>query len=519
MGIFDVSLDDVNSGAIGNKKRPSPVPKSPSIGIASPPISSPNVIASPQASISASVPAALDAGMVTPGSPTPAMPTPSGIAQNTAVNPNPNPAPATMADLPRPVGQPQVMRSQQAAPQVAQPAAYQPGQPTDPDTDGRRQYSAGYGESFASRGGAQMGPAGPSNGPASTALDPVQQQGIAALPTTSPAEAARIRAAHQAILDSSPSAAKTQAAANANEVDLSGRQGAYMIENNLRSFEDKGNSVVRQVGADGKTMFTNVGTGDVTDPTKKIQVNSYNGAADNESMAKANAIRQSIIDRQPQGGIAILGDGGIEAANEEKTRRWAMEDAVRKAPESQRAALMIAAMNHDQTNQTTRRGQDMSSATAAANTGVATRGQDLNAQSDANRLAGNPQENQLKSAQAKGIMAQNDSTAMIAEIQKKAAAGDAQAMATYRALTGKAADNRFTAHVVGGGVNETGQAQPQYLGVTGPDGKVQFHKPGQQAAATSKVEVQAALASGKISKEEITKRLTGAGLNPKEYGL
>lgn len=52
-------------------------------------------------------------------------------------------------------------------------------------------------------------------------------------------------------------------------------------------------------------------------------------------------------------------------------------------------------------------------------------------------IAGRPEDNQLKQAQAQGIMAQTESSKMLADIQKKAMAGDAQAAASYRALTGK----------------------------------------------------------------------------------
>jgi len=45
--------------------------------------------------------------------------------------------------------------------------------------------------------------------------------------------------------------------------------------------------------------------------------------------------------------------------------------------------------------------------------------------------------NQLKQAQAQGIMAQTESAQMLADIQKKALAGDPQAMASYKALTQK----------------------------------------------------------------------------------
>ncbi len=50
--------------------------------------------------------------------------------------------------------------------------------PTDPDTDGRRQYSPSYADAFANRGGS-FAQSGPSNGPDSHVLDPVAT-GIAA---------------------------------------------------------------------------------------------------------------------------------------------------------------------------------------------------------------------------------------------------------------------------------------------------------------------------------------------------
>lgn len=52
-------------------------------------------------------------------------------------------------------------------------------------------------------------------------------------------------------------------------------------------------------------------------------------------------------------------------------------------------------------------------------------------------IMGNPAENQLKQAQAQGILAQTESAQMLADIQKKAIAGDPQALASYKALTQK----------------------------------------------------------------------------------
>jgi hypothetical protein len=64
------------------------------------------------------------------------------------------------------------------------------------------------------------------------------------------------------------SMASTQAAADANESTLEGRQGAYMATNNLASFSDKGSGIVRQVSAKGgNPLYTNVGTEQVTNQT------------------------------------------------------------------------------------------------------------------------------------------------------------------------------------------------------------------------------------------------------------
>lgn len=268
----------------------------------------------------------------------------------------------------------------------------------------------------------------------------------------------------QATKQSTPIAAMptgAQSAANAGIADLQGRQAVHMIENNLQSFEDKGNGVARQVGADGTTKFTNVGTADITDPAKKVQVNGYNGAADNEAMAKANAIRQSIIDRQPMGGVGILGDGGIAADNAEKTARWRQDDLIAKARTNPAAGQVAAVQAHNQGQSDV---ETMRQQGILAGLNVQMRGHDIAAQVDANKLAGNPVDNQLKRAQTEGILAQTDSTKMLADIQRKALAGDAQAAATYRALTGK------------------GNASDRYLTVQGgeeigPDGMTKIKKP------------------------------------------
>jgi hypothetical protein len=380
------------------------------------------------------------------------------------------------------------MKSQLATP-AEQAAARAPGSssnyvgngPTDPDVNGRNAVTAGVQRGIATmRSQMNPNPSGPfaenaansaaaeshlqSLYPSGTFDSQQKQASVGVGPgytvTNDVAGAAKIRSAHQSILDGSPSSAGAQSAANANEAGLSGRQGAYMVENNLRSFEDKGGGIVRQVGANGSRTFTNVGTENVTDPNKKVQVNSYNGAADNESVAKANSIRQSIIDKQPVGGVGILGDGGVGALNDERTARWRQDELLSAAKYGNRAAGdAIQANAHlgveGIRSATAQRGQDVGA-------GITARGQDLTANTEANRLA---VESPLKQAQTKGIMAQNESASTIAEIQKKALAGDQQAIATLNSLRGKgqSASDRFL--TVPGGEE------------VGPDGMTKIKKP------------------------------------------
>lgn len=126
-------------------------------------------------------------------------------------------------------------------------------------------------------------------------------------------------------------------------------------------------------------------------------------------------------------------------------------------------------------------------------------------------------DNQLKQAQAQGILAQNSSAEMLAGLEQKAIAGDQQAMTTYRAITNKTKGNdKPASHVVGGGVNERGEPQPQYLAVTSPDGSVQFHSPGRQGLASGSEakanQIRADFKAGKIKRDDAVKQLNALGL-------
>ena len=115
---------------------------------------------------------------------------------------------------------------------------------------------------------------------------------------------------------------------------------------------------------------------------------------------RANAIYQSMIDSQPAGGMAILGDS-TEAENAEKTQRWREDDLMAKAKAGVRGAaeaLQAHIMGKNALAVEQARGQNHLAAEQARNA-VTMRGQDLNAQNEAARLAGNPLANELINTQ------------------------------------------------------------------------------------------------------------------------
>ncbi|NBU79962.1 MAG: hypothetical protein EBS50_12990, partial [Sphingomonadaceae bacterium] len=141
---------------------------------------------------------------------------------------------------------------------------------------------------------------------------------------------------------------------------------------------------------------------------------------------RANNIRQSMIDAQPAGGVAILPDQNADwnAAFDKRRALEGVTDAMRRAgTRTERAALgqvlsqTIAGQN--QMDLESLRGQNQLASEQGRNA-VTMRGQDLQSQSEAARLAGNPLANELaktqieagKQANAKG-QAQNDLLAKI----------------------------------------------------------------------------------------------------------
>jgi len=202
--------------------------------------------------------------------------------------------------------------------------------------------------------------------------------------------------------------------------------------------------VKRVTSPETSPLYTNI------DPQKAVvglkdQMIGGDAASVNEGLsryANANKITGEMIANRdkdiPAGGYApgILGDGGVEAANAEKTQRWRQDDLLRLATRGNQAAIGallnsdghrdVAAMN----NETSRQNAGVAAQRESNRDQVTMRGQDLNAQNELLRLQGNPLDNQTK--QLSLTQAQR-----ISDLQGKAIAGDKNALASLQALTGK----------------------------------------------------------------------------------
>lgn len=213
------------------------------------------------------------------------------------------------------------------------------------------------------------------------------------------------------------------------------------------------------------SLFTNLDGGAAVSSLKN-PMTSINLSANNESMARANAIRQSMIDGDGTGQkVTMLGDSG-RAESQALMDKWGREsqlaDAGRSAERNPRVAQSIASLfGSSQGAEASRRGQDVNAGTTARGqditAGIATsrdrltaRGQDLDAQTRAAQLAGNPLANELTKAQTAAIQSglddKNSERNMIAEMQDPKTTPERRKVLNDSILAGKgktANDSRY----------------------------------------------------------------------------
>lgn len=519
MGAFDIQYGDIANQPLGGKK------KAPAAaGIAAPTTTSPAQLASPgQAAASAPVVerppvTGITAGadgfvrshqpgdansisyppripdMTTQPAPVPAMAVPPMINKNMAANPNPQAAPESLADIRQPNNQAQVMRSAGAAPQVAATPAANPVAQTVDD---------GYGGVYTPGGGA-IAPDKPGTGiiagvtnffkdSAQAARSGVPYDEVKANRLAAEAQPAGAQpSGQQAAPTSSPAGVFKQDpfAENANTMDIKpSGDGKFMTGKNGAAPDSSGGGFtapdgksynvnptsqegITKVTASGKNpLYTNIKPEDAVAGLNNQMIGG-DAKGVNEGLdrfARANAITQSIIDKQPMGGFNSLSDPNAEwnAAFDQRRMIEGMQDAMRRAGTRTERAAIGQALNTMLTGQNQMavegvRGQNQQASEQGRNA-VAMRGQDITAQNEANKLSIDAP---YRRALTAGQEQQNLTASVIADLQQRARAGDAKALETLRALNGK-----------------TAQATDRFMAVQGgeeigPDGMTKIKRPG-----------------------------------------
>lgn len=293
----------------------------------------------------------------------------------------------------KPVG-PTIKSAQRAAADGLSPE-------TDPDTDGRRQYSATMGDSFTNRGGS-FAPSGPSNGPESTALTPpakgiLAPSNIGTAPDLTFGNRERVAKVLGAVDQGSDAVGKPEVKQPSGEHGVSKNGGIAAMPTGRN---DQGVITAESAQATmGNPMTRSGGI------AGSIDMPAVNGILARENQARGEMIDSSI--RANGGnGIGILSDpNNVEAANTEKTARWRQDDLLAAAKGGNRAAgdaihanarlagdqlhSVTTMRGQDITSGNTVRGQDLIGQRAQDRNQLVARGQDLTAGTAADRIASN----------------------------------------------------------------------------------------------------------------------------------
>ena len=162
--------------------------------------------------------------------------------------------------------------------------------------------------------------------------------------------------------------------------------------------------------------------------------------------AKANEITQSLIDKQPVGGVAVLNDPN-DAANAEKSARWRVDDLISRSKTNPAAAQAITGTVHNQGQAEAGQIAQQTAATGLAaaalrddkRNALESRGQDMHLKGEEMRVTGNPLDNKAKQAAL-------DQTKQVSDLHTKyLAATDPKERAALadqiRGMSGKGTDD------------------------------------------------------------------------------
>lgn len=240
---------------------------------------------------------------------------------------------------------------------------------TDPDTDGRKTYSPNYGDAFANRG--------PSPGSIDAAL--------AAPPTLGGTPFARLEPAGTL---TGPAGGITISPFGPKEEKLG--SGFAGIDQSIVTSQSQQPS---KPGRDSSGTITAESAQSAMGNDMQ-RSGGISGGIDmngvNDNLARENKARGELIDlsiaANGGNGIAVLSDGGIEAANAEKTARWRQDELLsqsRRGNQSAVAAAIHANATGDseaRRNEVAIRGQDLGYGAKMAAQGLTARGQDIGLQ-------------------------------------------------------------------------------------------------------------------------------------------
>lgn len=293
-------------------------------------------------------------------------------------------------------------------------------QPTDPDTDGRRQYSPGYGDAFANRGGS-FAPSGPSNGPDSTALTPAAQGILASSQTGSaPVSPGATRGITQLSPTERIAAQPNSTAAVANHLHATMAQPGTpkAIANTTINEGSTGTSAFAAptpapagiaappVGRNDQGVITaDSASAAMTNPMTRSGgiAGSYDGKGVNDILARENAARGSMIDSmikaQGGNGIAVMPDH----TNDANEQLQAMKLSPKEYLDYQQGKSRQEAAVND----------------SAAKNEISMRSHELHAKTEAARLAGNPITNALNVERTAGQQLQNEQEKRLGNLQQQ----------------------------------------------------------------------------------------------------
>ena len=243
----------------------------------------------------------------------------------------------------------------------------------------------------------------------------------------------------------------------------------------LKVSDTSQSGISKVTGAGMKSpLYTNVSDpAAAVDGLKAAEANTVNMKAGNEALARENALRQELIDKQQPGGAVAIGNPA-DASNAllakwdgEYRDQQAVKSLAGMSPRQAQAAAHLMAANRSA--ETASQGQAIAANTARGVQDVAMRGQDITAdtalsdqrnrlQMERERVAGNPLDQETKRLG-------NESQQRIAKLQQSIidpATDDATRVIASRnllALNGKTEPAPYRAIQVGGGTNAMGEKE------------------------------------------------------------